>query len=104
MTQRINWLKIAKTAVGAAIAAAIAYGLGLNYAVSAGIICLLTVCDTRKETLMVTLKRLMAFAAVTLLCTAVFSVAGFSIPALGVVLAVFLAFCIIWGEQSAEAK
>ena len=82
MTQRINWLKIAKTAVGAAIAAAIAYGLGLNYAVSAGIICLLTVCDTRKETLMVTLKRLMAFAAVTLLCTAVFSVAGFSIPAL----------------------
>ena len=69
MTQRINWLKIAKTAVGAAIAAAIAYGLGLNYAVSAGIICLLTVCDTRKETVMVTLKRLMAFAAVTLLCT-----------------------------------
>lgn len=93
MTQRINWLKIAKTAVGAAIAAAIAYGLGLNYAVSAGIICLLTVCDTRKETLMVTLKRLMAFAAVTLLCTAVFSVAGFSIPALGLVLAIFLAFC-----------
>lgn len=103
MTQRINWLKIAKTAVGAALAAAIAYALELDYAVSAGIICLLTVCDTRKETLTVTLKRLTAFAAVTVLCAAVFMTAGFNIPALGVILAVFLAFCSLLDMNEAAA-
>lgn len=74
-------------------AAAAGYALGLQYAVSAGIICLLTIQDTRKETLKITLKRLGAFCGGAVLSFAVFGIFGFGFLQLGAVLALFLTFC-----------
>ena len=74
---RADPIKIAKISVGAVAAAAVSYALGLQYAVSAGIICLLTIQDTRKETLKITLKRLGAFCGGAVLSFAVFCIFGF---------------------------
>lgn len=89
----IDLVKIIKLTAGAVIAAAIAYALELDYAVSAGVICLLTIQDTRKETLRITLKRLIAFCGVTVLCKAVFGILGFGLVQFGAVLGLFLILC-----------
>lgn len=89
----IDPLKIIKISAGAVLAAALAYALGLQYAVSAGVICLLTIQDTRKETLKITLKRLIAFCCVTALCAVIFGLTGFGLLQLGVVLMLFLVIC-----------
>lgn len=89
----IDPLKIIKISAGAVTAAAAAYALGLQYAVSAGIICLLTIQDTRKETLTITLKRLIAFCGVTVLCAVIFGLTGFGLLQLGLVLLLFLIIC-----------
>lgn len=86
-------MKIIKISAGAVAAAAVGYALGLEYAVSAGIICLLTIQDTRKETLAITLKRLIAFCGVTALCAVIFGLFGFGLLPLGVVLLLFLIIC-----------
>lgn len=101
--KNLNWLKIVKIALGAVIAASIAYALELQYAVSAGVIALLTIQDTRRETLNITLKRVIAFVLATVLSCAVFSLAGFSLPALGIVLAVFLFLCFYFDMNEAIA-
>lgn len=89
----IDPLKIIKISVGAVTAAAVSYAMGLEYAVSAGIICLLTIQDTRKETLSITLKRLIAFCGVTALCALIFGMLGFGLLQLGAVLLLFLIIC-----------
>ena len=89
----IDPVKILKISAGAVAAAAVAYALGLEYAVSAGIICLLTIQDTRKETLKITLKRLAAFCGVTALCALIFGLFGFGLLQLGAVLMLFLILC-----------
>lgn len=103
LAEIINFLKIIKTALGAAAAAAAAYALKLDYGASAGIICLLTICDTRKETLRVTLKRLLAFAAVTLLCLLILPLSGYSFPGLAAVLFIFLCICSAFDMNEAAA-
>lgn len=89
----IDPVKIIKISLGAVTAAALGYALELQYAVSAGIICLLTIQDTRKETLKITVKRLIAFCGVTALCTVIFGFFGFGFLQLGAVLGLFLIFC-----------
>lgn len=101
--RNINYIKLLKIAAGAAISTAIAYGLHLEYAPSAGIICLLTIQDTRRETINVTIKRLLAFGAVTLICCGFFGTLGFTLPVLGAVLAVFLLLCSIFSVNEASA-
>ena len=54
-------LKVLKIAVGSCLAIAVAEFFELQYATSAGIITLLTVQDTRKGTIQLTLDRLMSF-------------------------------------------
>ena len=98
-----DFLKIAKITLGTAAAAAIAAALKLDYAVSAGIICLLTIQDTRKETLSVTAKRMIAFAVVTVLCAAVFTHFGYSLVSLAAVIALFLFVCMTFGMNEAIA-
>ncbi len=101
--KELNLLKMVKITVGAMISVFNAYGLELDYAVSAGVICLLTIQDTRRETFKVTIKRVIAFAAVTLLCMCFFNLLGYSIISLGAVLAVFTLLCMLFGANEALA-
>ena len=54
-------LKAAKIAVGSGIAIMIAEFFGLQYATTAGVVTLLTVQNTRKDTIQLTLERLLSF-------------------------------------------
>ena len=58
-------LKILKIAVGSMLAMAAAQALGLRYSSSAGVITLLSIQDTKRETIRVTGRRFLAFLAVS---------------------------------------
>lgn len=86
-------LKLIKTSVGSAISLFIAMTLGLNNAASAGIITLLTIHDTSKETINIALKRIAAFFIATLFSYAIFHVAGYNFIAFGIFLFLFMGCC-----------
>ncbi len=85
--------KVMKVAVGSAVAILIAYALGLNYAVSAGIITLLTLQDTKRATLLVAVQRIGAFVLSTLIALLVFSVFSYHAVAYGLFLLIFVGLC-----------
>ncbi len=58
---KINPLFLMKAGIGSAIAILIAEGLGLLYSTSAGIITLLSIQNTRKETFLIAGKRFLSF-------------------------------------------
>ena len=86
-------LKLIKTSVGSAISLFIAMTLGLNNAASAGIITLLTIHDTSKETINIALKRIAAFFIATLFSYVIFHVAGYNFIAFGIFLFLFMGCC-----------
>ena len=61
MNVRFNRLKMVKIAGGCFLAMTIAEGLGLRYGASAGVIALLSIHDTKRETIRAMAKRLGAF-------------------------------------------
>ena len=56
-----TWIQVLKIGIGSAIAIFIAEMLGLAYATSAGIVTLLTIQNTRKDTFHLALKRIVSF-------------------------------------------
>lgn len=86
-------LKIIKIAAGSVISILLADVLGLNYSTSAGIITLLTIQDTTKETIAISVKRIFAFALAALLSYAVFSLIGYRVLSYGIFLFLFIACC-----------
>lgn len=79
-----------KIAVGTVLATAIGQWMGLNYATTAGIIALLSILDTRKQTYRIGLKRIVIAFAAILLATTVFGFLGHSLWALGLFLIIFV--------------
>lgn len=97
---RINYLKWIKLSIAAPVAMIIAGILGLNYATSAATITLLTVQDTKKDTLEISIKRIIAFGIMTLLCYVLYPIIGHNVFAYAVFLCVFLLLCYITGLES----
>lgn len=88
-----DYIKILKIAVGSSIAIILADFLGLHYSTAAGVITLLTIQNTRKETLVVALKRLCAFLGSVVIAFIVFNILGYSPITFGVFLILFVALC-----------
>ncbi len=86
-------LKIIKIAVGSVAAILLADALGLNYSASAGIITLLTIQDTAKETISISVKRIGAFLLAAILAYAVFHLFGYQVLSYGIFLFLFIACC-----------
>ncbi|MCM1184590.1 MAG: aromatic acid exporter family protein [Roseburia sp.] len=86
-------LKLIKIAAGSVAAILIADRLGLSYSASAGIITLLTIQDTAKETIAISAKRAAAFLVATALAYAVFYFGGYNAFSYGVFLLLFIACC-----------
>lgn len=86
-------LKLLKIAIGSAFSIFIADSLGLNYGTSAGIITLLTIQDTSKETIAISVKRVFAFLLATALSYAVFHIIGYSAFSYGLFLFLFISCC-----------
>ena len=95
--------KAMKVAIGSTLAIIIAGAIGLEYAVSAGIITLLTLQDTKKETLSVAIRRMVAFVIAALIAYFVLSLFSFSIWSFGIFLFLFVVICLQFGLQDAIA-
>lgn len=56
-----TWIQVFKIGIGSALAILIAEWIGLEYATSAGIVTLLTIQNTRKDTFHLAIKRILSF-------------------------------------------
>jgi len=90
MNKMINYIKVVKIAAGSALAISIAYALGLEYAVSAGVITLLSLQDTKRATLLVAMKRVIAFILAAVIAFCVFSLLSYNAIAYGIFLLFFV--------------
>lgn len=64
---RDKWIMVVKIAVGTTLAILIAEAMNLTYATSAGTVALLTILNTRKDTLQLAGKRILSFCVTILL-------------------------------------
>jgi uncharacterized membrane protein YgaE (UPF0421/DUF939 family) len=88
-----NVLKCLKLLVGSVLAIAFADVLSLRFSYAAGIITLLTIQDTRKETLQIALKRVIIFIVMTGISVVVFSSTGYTLLAFTIVMVPYLFAC-----------
>ena len=87
-------LKLTKIAIGSVVSIFLADMLGLNYSTSAGIITLLTIQDTSRETIVISVKRIFAFLLATIFSYIIFHLAGYHVFSYGIFLFLFIACCI----------
>ena len=96
-------IKLIKYVVGSVVAVLLAAALRLEFAYASGIITLLTIQDTKKETVKIAAKRIVIFIIMTILSAAVFPLAGYHVWAFGVVLIPYLICCIALDMKEAIA-
>ena len=82
-----------KITVAAVLAILFAQALKLDFAVSAGIVAILSVQLTKKEPLRTALARLLAFAVVLLISITLFNLMGFTLPVFFLYLLIFILVC-----------
>ena len=82
-----------KITVAAVIAILCAQALKLDFAVSAGIVAILSVQPTKKETLRTALARLLAFAVALVISITLFNLLGFTVPVFFLYLLIFILVC-----------
>ena len=85
-----NTIKITLAAV---LAILCAQALKLDFAVSAGIVAILSVQPTKKETLRTALARLLAFVLALAISTTLFNLLGFTVPVFFLYLLIFILVC-----------
>ena len=95
--KKLNLLYLLKVGIGSAVSIWLAGSLGLLYSPSAGIITLLTIQNTKRETISVAVKRLAAFLAAVLTVYAVFTIMGYTSIAFGVFILLFVGLCYLLG-------
>lgn len=86
----LNTVKITFAAVCAIF---LAQALQLQFAVSAGIVAILSVQPTKKETLRTALSRFLAFAVALVISGLLFNLIGFTVPVFFIYLALFILIC-----------
>ena len=91
--KRIKWDKLIKIAAGCCLALLTAKLLGLNYSTSVVTITLLSIQNTRRETLLTALKRFCSFFAALIVAIPAFQLLRFSILSIGVYLLIFVFIC-----------
>lgn len=89
--RKLNALFIFKSAIGSTLAILIANRLNLLYSATAGIITLLTIQKTRKETLKIALKRIAGFFLAVSLAYIIFSLFDFTTFSFGLFVFIFVA-------------
>lgn len=101
--KQINPLFLIKTGIGSAAAILIADSMGFLYSPSAGIITLLTIQNTKKETLLIAVKRFEAFVLATILAYGIFTVLGYTPVTFGLFVLLFVGVCILTGLKDGIA-
>ncbi len=96
----LNTIKITAAAV---LAILLAQALNLQFAVSAGIVAILSVQPTKKETLKTATARFLAFALALVISVILFNLLGFTVPVFFLYLLLFILLCQWRGWISAMA-
>lgn len=96
-------IKLIKYVTGSVAAVLLAAALQLQFAYAAGIITLLTIQDTKKETVRITAKRMIIFVIMTILSAVIFPFAGYHVWAFGIVLIPYLFSCMALDMKEAIA-
>lgn len=99
MFQKPDYIRVLKIAAGAGISIALAQEIGLNYSTATGVITLLSIQDTKKETIRVMVLRLCSFFLAVALSALCFSLLGYGALALGVFLLLFSGASLALGMQ-----
>lgn len=79
-----------KTAIGATLAIIIAKEIGLEYAVSAGIITILSVQGTKKQSIKIALERVASFVLALIIATVLFNTLGYNEIVFGIFILLFI--------------
>lgn len=92
-----------KIAVAAILSIVVANLLGLDFSVSAGVVAILTIAATKKETIKTVLERLVAFILAIIIAFICFKLLGFTYIAFYIYLIVYLILCKYknWGSAMA---
>lgn len=98
--EEFDFLMIFKSGIGSVLAILIAERLNLLYSASAGIITLLTLQNTRKETFYIALKRILAFLIALLTAYIIFTNIGYTVPAFGFFIFIFSGISNLFGLES----
>lgn len=93
--KKLDYLKIIKIALGSCIAIVLADSIGLKSSAAAGIITLLSIQNTKKETISVAGRRFLSFVVALFIAFVVFRILGNNPVSFGVFLLVFVAVCFI---------
>lgn len=99
MFHKPDWIKILKIAAGAGLAIVLAELLGFKFASSAGVITLLSIQDTKRETIRVVFRRLVSFGIAMAISFFCFRILGYGALAVSVFLLMFAAVCMAAGMQ-----
>lgn len=91
--KKINYIQILKIAIGSCISILIADFFHLSYSSSAGVITLLTIQNTKKETLLITLKRFLSFLISLIIAYIIFQFTGYHPLSYGLYLLLFVGVC-----------
>lgn len=97
---RVDYLKITKISLGCCVSVLIANAIGLSGSTSAGIITLLSIQNTKRETLSVAGKRLAAFFAAITAAYITFVPLQFRVTAFGLFLFLLTFFCYAAGLEA----
>ena len=97
--EKINISKMLKIALGSGMAIFIAQLFGLRYVSSAGVITLLSIQDTKKATINIAIKRIIAYLMALIIAFISFKLLGFNVRALILYLAMFVSLCMALGLQ-----
>lgn len=92
-TINVNYIKIIKISIGCCAAIFLASLLELQNSASAGVITLLSIQNTKKETLLVAVRRIIAFIFAYFIAFGAFSLFGFKVSSFGLFLFIFLIVC-----------
>ncbi len=96
-------IRSCKITVGAVLAILIATLLGLKYSATAGIITILSILTTKRETLQTAAGRTLAFLCALLIAAVCYHLIGFQILAFGIYLLIFSFVCLLAGWSPAIA-
>lgn len=88
-----------KLALATCLAAALASSLGLTYAISAGIIAILSVSDTRRSTLKLAYNRFMSTILALAIGSLAFILLGYNLWALGLYIMIYVPLAYLWGWE-----
>ncbi len=95
---RDSWIQVFKIGIGSAIAIFIANKLGLSYATSAGIVTLLTIQNTRRDTFQLAVRRVLSFIVTMCIAWICITYVPIDVVSFGVfmLLLVGISYCLDW--------